>query len=148
MPSHHPQRKMALWWTSSTYDQIHTGVIGRCLHVHLTHQISGVVWHFFPLPKDNQFLSGWDGGAFFSTFANVLLPLLFEKLTVFEGDMLTRIVLSRVDLYFSGPRIVQRIKPYFELSLFSDCSLLAVLFLLYFWQRQHQQNHQIVVSET
>ena len=35
-------KSMAQWRTSSTHDSIHTGVIGRCLHVHLTHQIYGV----------------------------------------------------------------------------------------------------------
>ena len=47
--AHYPSRhctvfkkKTAQWQTSSTHDSIHTGVIGRCLHVHLTHQIHGV----------------------------------------------------------------------------------------------------------
>ena len=37
------KRKMARRWTSSTHDTIHTGVIGRCFHVHLMHQIHGVM---------------------------------------------------------------------------------------------------------
>ena len=41
-PLHHSQKKMAQWRTSSTHDSIHTGLIGRCSHVHLTHQIHGV----------------------------------------------------------------------------------------------------------
>ena len=45
-PSRHrtisKKKKMAQWRTSSTHDSIHTGVIGRCFHVHLTHQIHGV----------------------------------------------------------------------------------------------------------
>ena len=36
------EQKMAQGRTSSTHDSIHTGVIGRCLHVHLTHRIHGV----------------------------------------------------------------------------------------------------------
>ena len=46
--AHYPSRcrtilkkKMAQRRTSSTHDSIHTGVIGRCFHVHLAHQING-----------------------------------------------------------------------------------------------------------
>ena len=41
-PLHYLQKMTAQGRTSSTHDSIHTGVIGRCLHVHLTHQIHGV----------------------------------------------------------------------------------------------------------
>ena len=44
--AHYPSRpytilkkKMAQWRPSSTYDPIHTGVIGKCFHVHLMRQI-------------------------------------------------------------------------------------------------------------
>ena len=40
-PLHHPQKKTAQWRTSSALDSIHLGVIGRCYHVHLKHQIHG-----------------------------------------------------------------------------------------------------------
>ena len=44
--SHHAiapssKKKTAQWRTSSTHVSIHTGVIGRCFHVHLAHQIHG-----------------------------------------------------------------------------------------------------------
>ena len=38
---YHPQKKMAQWLTSSTHESIHTGVMGRCFHVHLAHPIHG-----------------------------------------------------------------------------------------------------------
>ena len=44
-PSHHHHDKMVRSWTSRTHKPIHTGVIVRCCHVHLMHQIHGVFWH-------------------------------------------------------------------------------------------------------
>ena len=55
-PLHHPRKKTPQWRTSSTLDSIHTGVIGRCCHVHLKHQIHGANWKTpFCSPKGNQY---------------------------------------------------------------------------------------------
>ena len=61
--AHYPSRqctilkkKTAQWRTYSTLDSIHTGVIGRCCHVHLKHQIHGANWKTpFCSPKGNQY---------------------------------------------------------------------------------------------
>ena len=60
--AHYPSRlctilkKMAQWRTSSTHNLIHTGVIGRCCHVHLKHQIHGADWKTpFCSPKGKHY---------------------------------------------------------------------------------------------
>ena len=55
-PLHHHHKKMAQWRTSSSRNPIHTGVIGRCCHVHLKHQIHGANWKTpFCSPKGSQY---------------------------------------------------------------------------------------------
>ena len=50
------KKKTAQWRTSSTHNSIHTGVIGRCCHVHLKHQIHGANWKTpFCSQKGNQY---------------------------------------------------------------------------------------------